>query len=188
MSSVSATRAPMRLAEIFPPEAILMDLGHTSKASVIEHLVGHAAALGHVPWTAKDALVRLVLEREGLGTTALGNGIAFPHCKSGFTERFVGVAGFLSPAIPFDAVDAEAVDSVFLILAPRERQERFLDILARLVAIGRDKSLGLLLRGCRTPEHVASFLQELDQSGPAGPGTACAANRRYEGDPRVAGS
>jgi mannitol/fructose-specific phosphotransferase system IIA component (Ntr-type) len=188
MSAVSAARAPVRLAEIFPPEAILMGLGLSSKSGVIEHLVRHAAALGHVPWTAEDALVRSVLEREGLGTTALGDGIAFPHCKSGFTERFVGVAGFLSPAIPFAAVDAEPVDSVFLILAPRERQERFLDILARLVAVGRDKSLGRLLRGCRTPEHVSSFLQELDQSGLSGPGTARAASRRYEGEPRAAGS
>jgi len=106
----------------------------------------------------------LLQEREDLGTTALGNGIAFPHCKSNLTDRFVGVAGFLNSRVPFDAIDGDPVDSVFLVLAPQDQRERFVEILGRLVAIGRDKRLGTLLRGCRTAEHVSSFLDELDQS------------------------
>lgn len=162
-------RSPLMLAEIFPPEAILMGIEDRSKESVIEHLVRHAVALGHVPNSAEGALVRSIQDRERLGTTALGNGISFPHCRSRFAERFVGVAGFLTSRIPFDALDAEPVDSVFLILAPEDQRERFLEILGRLVAIGRDKSLGVLLRGCRTPNHVSSFLQELDQQDLNGP-------------------
>ncbi len=154
--------SPVMLAEIFPPEAILMSLEDRSKESVIENLVRHAVALGHVPSSAASALVRSIQDREKLGTTALGNGICFPHCRSRFTERFVGVAGFLTSRIPFDSLDAEPVDSVFLVLAPHEQRGRFLEILGRLVAIGRDKSLGALLRGCRTADHVSSFLQELD--------------------------
>ncbi len=163
MSPVSIAPSPVKLAEIFPPDAILMGLEVRNKVNVIEKMVRHAVARGDVLQTAEDGLVSLFHEREKLGTTALGNGIVFPHCESSFTKRFVGVAGFLSSPIPFDAVDGEPVDSVFLVLAPPDRRERFLQILGRLVTFGRDRRLRVLLRGCRTVEHVSCFLQELDQ-------------------------
>jgi nitrogen PTS system EIIA component len=165
MNTVTIVRSAFKLAEVFPPEAILVGIEGRTKVKVIEKLVRHAVALEYVPQSAEEALVRFCREREEMGTTALGNGIAFPHCRSSFAARFVGVAGLLNSRIPFDAVDAEPVDSVFLVLAPRDQRERFFEILGRLVAIGRDKSLGVLLRGCRTAEHVSSFLQELDQPG-----------------------
>ena len=146
MSPVSIAPSPVKLAEIFPPDAILMGLEVRNKVNVIEKMVRHAVARGDVLQTAEDGLVSLFHEREKLGTTALGNGIAFPHCESSFTKRFVGVAGFLSSPIPFDAVDGEPVDSVFLVLAPPDRRERFLQILGRLVAFGRDRRLRVLLR------------------------------------------
>jgi nitrogen PTS system EIIA component len=163
MSAVQITRPTVKLSEVFPPEAIVMRLEDRSKSGVIESLVRHAVRLGQVPRTAEGGLVRSLQERETLGTTALGKGIAFPHCRSCFIEQIIGVAGFLKSRIPFDAIDAEPVGSVFLILAPLDERERFLEIMGRLVAIGRDRSLGVLLRGCRNAEQVSSFLQELDQ-------------------------
>src|SRR5262249_55740709 len=111
---------------------------------------------------AERLVVDTILDREDLGSTALGNGIAFPHCQWGSLERFVGVAGLLDRGIPFDARDGEPVDSIFLTLAPPDDPEQHVDVLGRLVASGRDKALRLLLRGCRTPEHVAVFLRRLD--------------------------
>ena len=168
MSTVRIARFSVKLAEIFPPEAILVGLEGRTKVKVIEKLVRHAVALDYVPQSAEEALVRFCREREEMGTTALGNGTAFPHCRSSFAARFVGVAGLLNSRIPFDAVDAEPVDSVFLVLAPAISGNDSSEILGRLVAIGRDKSLGVLLRGCRTAEHFSSFLQELDQPGIGG--------------------
>ena len=168
MSTLTVACRSVKLAEIFAPEAILVGMEGRTKVKVIEKLIRHAAELDYVPQSAEKALVRFCREREEMGTTALGNGIAFPHCRSSFAEHFVGVAGFLNSRIPFDAVDAEPVDCVFLVLAPSDQRERFFEVLGRLVAIGRDKSLGVLLRGCRTAEHVSSFLEELDQPGIGG--------------------
>ena len=153
----------MKLAELFPPEAIRVGLEQHTKSAVIEELVHHAVALGYLPRQEERPIIDTILEREGLGSTALGHGIALPHCQWRSLDRFVGVAGLLHQGIPFDAVDGEPVDRVFLTLAPPDNPEQSFDVLGRLVAIGRNKSLRLLLRGCRTAEHVSAFLDELDQ-------------------------
>jgi hypothetical protein len=77
--------------------------------------------------------------------------------------QLVGVAGLVHPGILFDAIDGVPVDSIVLTLAPPHWLDQSFQVLGRLVALGRNKSLRLLLHGCRTPEHVAAFLDELDQ-------------------------
>jgi PTS system nitrogen regulatory IIA component len=161
--SMDPRPAPAGLVEVFPPEAILFGLRGRTEHAVIAELVRHAVALRRIPAWAEEDVAGQVEERERLGSTALGNGIAFPHCRSAQTERFVGIAGFSPVGIPFRALDGEPVDTVFLLLAPPDHPKEFFDILGRMVAIGRDRSLRLLLRGCRTAEHVSSFLRELDQ-------------------------
>ncbi len=163
MNPAGRARLPVRLTEIFPPEAIRVGLEQHTKSAVIEELVHHAVDLGYLPRQEEGPIVDMILEREGLGSTGLGHGMAVPHCQWRSLERFVGVAGLLHQGIPFDAVDGEPVDSVFLTLVPPDSPEQSFDILGRLVAIGRNKSQLLVLRGCRTAEHVSAFLDELDQ-------------------------
>jgi nitrogen PTS system EIIA component len=164
MNASCSVRSPIRLAELFPPEAILVGLSCGTKRAVIEGLVRHAVSLGSVPRGAEAELVASVLDRETKGSTALGNGVAFPHCRSPHVERFVGVAGFFWPGVPFDAVDAEPVDNVFLVLAPMAPKEQFADALGRLLLVGQDKRLRRFLSGCRTAQRITSFLSEVDQS------------------------
>ena len=154
---------PIGLTSVYPPEAVLLGLAGRTECDVVAELVRHAVALGRIPAWAEDDVIELVEERERLGSRALGNDIAFPHCRSSHTEQFVGIAGFAHAGIPFQTIDGKPVDMVFLLLAPTDRSEKFFDVLGRMVAIGRDRSLCFLLRGCRNAEHVSSFLQQLDQ-------------------------
>jgi mannitol/fructose-specific phosphotransferase system IIA component (Ntr-type) len=153
----------VKLAELFPPESIRVGLDQATKPAVIEALVHHAVDLGRLPGEAERPVVDAILAREGLGSTALGHGLAFPHCRWRSIERLVGVVGLLHRPIPFEAVDGQPVDRVFLTLTPPDNSEQSLDALSRLISIGRNKSLRLLLGGCRTPEHVSALLAELDQ-------------------------
>jgi PTS system nitrogen regulatory IIA component len=162
MNPTSPIRSSVRLSELFPPEAIRVGLEPREKSAVIEGLVRHAVVLGHLPQQEQGHVLDALLERESMGSTALGNGVAVPHCRCRSLKRFVGVAGFLDQGIPFNAVDGEPVDRVFLTLAPLDSPEQYFEVLGRLVAIGRNKSLRLLLRGCQTAEHVSAFLKELD--------------------------
>jgi nitrogen PTS system EIIA component len=163
MGPACTVRAPVKLTELFRPEAIRVGLEHGTRSAVIAELVRHAVALGYLRRQDEGPLLGTILEREDLGSTALGHGLALPHCQWRSLDRFTGVVGLLRQGIPFDAWDGEPVDSVFLILAPPDGAEQSFDVLGRLVAIGRSKSLRLLLRGCRTAEQVSAFLDEIDR-------------------------
>jgi PTS system nitrogen regulatory IIA component len=163
MDAACAVRGPLRLAELFPPEAIRVGLEHRSKTDVIKALVHHAVDLGYIPLHEEQLIVDTLLKREGLASTGLVHGLALPHCQWRSLDRVVGVAGLLQRGIAFDALDGEPVDGIFLTLAPADHPEMYVDVLGRLLAVGRNKSLRLLLRACRTSEQVTAFLHTVDQ-------------------------
>ncbi|CAN5248493.1 PTS IIA-like nitrogen regulatory protein PtsN [soil metagenome] len=151
------------LAEIFPVEAIVIGLAQRTKRGAIVELVRQLVDLGHVKSGDSPAVLESILAREKLGSTALYDGIAFPHCRSSCVERFVGILGIEPDGIPFDAVSGGKVHSIFLFLAPLERREELFEVLGRITAIGRDKSRGVQFRGCRTAEAVHHLLLDSDR-------------------------
>lgn len=163
MQATRSISAPIGLAEIFPPKAIVIGLEQRTKRGVVEELVHRLVELGSLEKGQEKAVVESVLAREKMGSTALGSGIAFPHCRTSLTEKFIGVLGLDSRGVPFDAVDGEPVQSIFLLLAPLDARDKHYEVLGRITAIGKDKSRRMQLRGCRNPEAVNDFLQELDR-------------------------
>jgi PTS system nitrogen regulatory IIA component len=163
-SEVRPVSVSVGLAEIFPPEAIVIGLVEHTKRAVVEELVNRLVEVGRLSAADKTAVVEGVLGREKMGSTALGNGIAFPNCRSSVTEKFIGVLGLEPRGIPFDAADGEPVQSIFLLLAPLDGREKHYEVLGRITAIGKDKGRRMQLRGCRTAAAVHEFLQELDRS------------------------
>lgn len=164
MQATSVTHVSLGLADIFPTEAIVVGLKNHTKQGAVTELVHHLVELGRVTEDDEPGVVESVLAREKLGSTALYDGVAFPHCRSTVTEQFVGVLAIEPDGIPFDAVRGGLVQSVFLFVAPLERREELYAVLGRITAIGRDKSRRAQLRGCRTAGAAHRFLQELDRS------------------------
>jgi mannitol/fructose-specific phosphotransferase system IIA component (Ntr-type) len=162
MQAISAVSSSPNLSEVFPAEATLIGLRQRTKQGAIEEMVRHLVGLGHVGTALEKTVVEMVLAREKMRTTGV-NGIAFPHCRSSFTEKFVGVVAVDKEGIPFDALDDDQVHAIFLILAPLERREQHFKLLGRIIAIGEDKGQRLQLAGCRSAEGLHSFLQELDR-------------------------
>jgi nitrogen PTS system EIIA component len=164
MQATSTAKMSVGLAEIFPPEAIVVGLKSRTKQSAVAELVHHLVGLGFIMEGDEKGVVESILAREKLGSTALYDRLAFPHCRSTFTERFVGVLGIEPDGIPFDTVNGGSVQSIFLFLAPLERREELYEVLGRITAIGRDKSRRAQLCGCRTADAAHRFLLELDRA------------------------
>jgi PTS system nitrogen regulatory IIA component len=156
-----AAGATVNLADIYPPERILVGVANTKREAVRE-LVHHLAVRGVISPADEEYVAGLVLRREKGGTTALGHGIAFPHCSCGLVHRFTGVIGHYPLGIAFDSVDGELVNTVFLLLAPLHSEEQMFELLGKSLAIGRDKTLRLQLGGCRSPEAIHHLLEELE--------------------------
>ncbi|HPM79919.1 MAG TPA: PTS sugar transporter subunit IIA [Candidatus Anammoximicrobium sp.] len=161
-SKTGVVKSSIALARIFPPEAVVIGLDKTSKQAVIAALVRRLITLGQLPEQEEDRLVEEIMKRESLGTTALGNGVAFPHTRTPLANRLLGVLGLERTGISFDSLDRSPVYAVFLLLAPDNATKEYFEVLGRITAIGKDKSLRLQLRGCRTAEAVHRFLQILD--------------------------
>ena len=97
-----------------------------------------------------------------MGSTALGNGVAFPHCRSSATESFVGAIGVDFKGVSFNAVDSAPVQVVFLLIGSLTNREQHFEVLARINSIGRNKALRLQLAGCRSTDRVNHVLRECD--------------------------
>lgn len=105
----------MDLSELLTPQAVIASLKVNSKKQVLQELSKKASELTGQP---ERAIFEVLTERERLGTTGVGHGIAIPHGKLAALDRLYGVFARLETPVDFDAIDEQPVDLVFLLLAP----------------------------------------------------------------------
>jgi PTS system nitrogen regulatory IIA component len=98
------------------------------------------------------------LQREKLGSTGIGNGIAIPHGKLAKIERLFGLFARLDRPVDFDALDGQPVDLVFLLLAPEGAGADHLKALARVARLLRDRDIARKLRDSRDAEAIYAVL------------------------------
>jgi PTS system nitrogen regulatory IIA component len=97
-------------------------------------------------------------ERERLGTTGIGTGVAIPHCRLPELTRLYGLFARLERPVPFDAIDDQPVDLVFLLLAPQEAGAEHLKALARVSRLLRDRAMCEKLRGANSADALYALL------------------------------
>ena len=151
----------MELGDLITPEAVIPTFAARSKKQVLQDLAEHAATLTHLG--ARD-IFETLLQRERLGSTAVGRGIAIPHGQIPGLDRIVGVFARLQPAIDFEAPDEEPVDLVFLLLAPEHAGADHLKALARVSRLLRDRSLVEKLRATESADALYALLVESVQT------------------------
>ncbi len=145
----------IELAELLSPGAVVLDLKAGSKRQVLRALAERAAeAHGLDAAPVLDAL----LEREKLGTTGIGDGLAIPHAKLSGLDQLVGVFARLQTPVSFEALDDEPVDLVFLLLAPTEAAADHLKALAWVARVFRNDTLCEALREAANPGTAFELL------------------------------
>lgn len=147
----------MRLTDLIGPEAIVASLRANSKKQVLLELSERAARIaGLRPREIFDALV----QRERLGSTGTGNGIALPHSKLAKCKTLFGVFARLEKPIDFAAMDGALVDLVFLLIAPESAGADHLKALARIARVLRDPAIASKLRATRDPAALYAVLTQ----------------------------
>ncbi len=145
----------MQIAELLSPEAVVPVLAATSKKQALQELARLAAADTGLP---DRAIFEVLLERERLGTTGVGRGIAIPHGKLAGLDRIHGLFARLETPIDFDAIDDQNVDLVFLLLAPETAGADHLKALARVSRLLRDGGVCDKLRGAKGARDLYALL------------------------------
>lgn len=147
----------MQIAELVESEWIFSGLKVTSKKQLLQELARRAA---DVTGIKERAIFDVLLERERLGTTGVGNGIAIPHGKLADCDRLYGMFARLDKPIPFEAIDEQPVDLVFLLLAPEDAGADHLKALARVSRLLRERSICDKIRGSDSAEAIYALLTD----------------------------
>jgi nitrogen PTS system EIIA component len=151
----------LKILDFLNPNAVTIDLTATTKKGVLEELVDLLAKDGKV----KDAkaTVDVLLEREKLGSTGIGQGIAIPHAKSDQANEVVAAFGLSRRGVPFDSLDGEPVYIVFILVAPPNAAALHLKALARISRLLKDKFFRQALRDVKDPAEILRIIKDEDQ-------------------------
>lgn len=145
----------MTVSSLITPESVVAGLKGNGKKQVLQELSSH---LARVSGLSDRAVFETLLQRERLGTTGVGQGIAIPHGRIAGLTRLVGLFARLARPVDFDALDGEPVDLVFVLLAPEDAGADHLQALARIARLFRGQTVAQKLRQTEDPAALYAIL------------------------------
>ena len=153
----------MKLRDLFPASALLFDIDATDKDAAIRRMLSHLVSEEKLSEDQAGQVERDVQSREDQGSTGIGNGLAIPHAKnSAAVEGILGVFARTRMPIPYDSVDGEPVQVLFLVVSGTEYADVHVEIMRRIARIARDdKTLRYLATNADAAGAVEIF-QEFD--------------------------
>lgn len=147
----------MELQQLIDSECVIPKLCASSKKQALHELsICAAEHTGQPQREIFDAL----LERERLGTTGVGGGVAIPHGKLAGLDQLYGLFARLEAPIDFEAIDEQPVDLIFLLLAPESAGADHLKTLSRVSRLLRDKAVCEKMRGCESCENLLMLITD----------------------------
>lgn len=153
----------MKMLDFLCPKAISADLKATDKEGVIRELIDLLIKAEKVKDKDKEKIVKILLERELLGSTGIGQGVGIPHGKSDNIEELVGAFGLSKKGVNFDSLDGEPVYIFFLLLSRRESAGPHLKGLARISKLLKEKYFRETLKEAQNEKEILKIIKDEDQ-------------------------
>ncbi|MGB5824172.1 MAG: fructose PTS transporter subunit IIA [Proteocatella sp.] len=147
----------IKIAEFLKEENINLHLKSRDKAYAIDTLIEMMMLTGNIE--NEDVFKKMILDREALITTGIGNAVAIPHGKSDVVKEMTIVAGVCKHGLDFESLDGSLSYLLFMIAAPEGENQEYLDLLARLSTILTDEDFRFRLIDSK---HADDFLQHID--------------------------
>ena len=151
----------MKISELINKNLIIAELKGKSKKQILEELVNHLA--GQEQDINSDDLLKVLIEREKLGSTGIGNSIAIPHGKLNGLDSIVLMLGKCEAGIDFDSIDGKPVNLVFLLVAPASSAGVHLKALARLSRLLKNGAFRQALLDAPTAEGLYGAILAEDE-------------------------
>jgi PTS system nitrogen regulatory IIA component len=147
--------------DFLKPEAVIAALRANGKKQALQELAAHA---GRILGRSEREIFEILLQRERLGSTGVGDGIAIPHGRLPQLGRLFGLIARLDKPIGFDALDGEPVDLLFLLLAPEGAGADHLKALARIARVLREPGVLERIRAARDAAAIYAVLTQASTS------------------------
>ena len=153
--------AAMKLSEILDEDNVLPDLKATDKKGILEELA--ETVVNHEPSVDKNALVKILLERERLGSTGIGDGVAIPHGKFHSVKQPIVSFGRSRKGLDFESMDGEPAHLFFLLVAPEDSASLHLKALARIAKILKNSAFRKILLEAESREEIYRTIIQNDE-------------------------
>jgi PTS system nitrogen regulatory IIA component len=155
MIKIRVRTGSMPPSDLVSPNAIIPALKVNGKKQALQEIAAKAAAL---TGQSERTILEILLQREKLGSTGVGNGVAIPHGKLAKLANVFGLFARLERPVDFEALDGQPVDLVFLLLAPEGAGADHLKALARVARLLRDPEVARKLRASNGAEAIYAVL------------------------------
>jgi len=153
----------VKIFDFLNEKAISADLKSQDKKAVIRELTDLLIKAGALKPRMKNDVVEILLNREALGSTGIGQGVAIPHGKSEYAKELVGAVAVSKSGINFDSLDGEQAYIFFLLLAPIESSGPHLKALAHISKLLKDKYFRDSLKKAENEKSLLKIIKEEDQ-------------------------
>lgn len=150
----------MKLSDILPRDAIIPNLSSIDKKGVLEELAASVAPLAQ---TGSDEIVRVLLEREQLGSTGIGGGIGIPHGKLASINSIVVGFGLSRQGVEFDSLDHKPVHIFFLLITPESSTGSHLKVLAQISKLLKKEHFKESLIKAESIDEIQEIILDIDE-------------------------
>ncbi len=150
----------MKLSELLPRDAIIPDLASKDKKGVLEELAISVAPMAR---TGSDEIVRVLLEREQLGSTGIGGGIGIPHGKLASVSSIVVGFGLSRRGVEFDSLDHKPVHIFFLLITPENSTGSHLKVLAQISKLLKKDQFKESLIRAESIDEIQQIIFDIDE-------------------------
>ena len=154
----------MKIAEFLNEKAIIAEIQSTTKEGVIRELVDALAKAEGIK--NKEELVKVLVNRESLGSTGIGQGVGIPHAKTNAVKKLVAALGICLQGVNFDALDGEPVYIFFLLVAPEDSAGPHLKGLARISRLLKDRFFRESLKQLTDEKAILKMIRDEDAKKP----------------------
>jgi len=153
----------MKIMDFLNEKAISVDLQASDKKGAIGELVDLLTKAGVISDKEKNKVSKVMMEREMLGSTGIGQGIGIPHGKCDCVKKLVAAFGLSKKGVDFESLDREPVYIFFLLIAPEDSAGPHLKALARISRLLKDKFFRDTLRNCNSVQEAVRIISQEDQ-------------------------
>ena len=151
----------MKIMDFLNKKAISADLKATDKEGIVRELVDLLAKAGAIKGKKED-IVKILMAREALGSTGIGQGIGIPHGKTSSVKSLVVAFGLCEKGMDFESLDGEASYIFFLLLAPEDSAGPHLKALARISRLLKDKYVREMLKKAQSEKEIIKIINDED--------------------------
>jgi PTS system nitrogen regulatory IIA component len=147
----------LKLAEMFTPDAVILDLKAKDKMGAIREIANHLIDKGII--VNSEEFLKAIDNRENLESTGIGDGIAIPHARTDAVRELILTLAISRNGVDFEAVDGKPSNVIFMIVSPDSKKGEYIRILAKLSQIIRRPGLKDSLLKARTVDDVVAIVR-----------------------------